>query len=424
MTLPNDPVLERNLGALLRAADDRLSPADVDRACVSFLARVGREPERAKPWMALASAAAVLLAVAIWAAGGARTPGGQERAPLAAEIDRWIGDLAAEDASTREQATRALGNLGLDLADGLAALEKLPALPDEDARSRARRIAGILREGTGLSISHDDGPQRKPAPAGSKLRLEVFDVTDILEGNTMTGEDLAQMIQGNVLRDRWNEADGAGMSFNIDEGTLAVRNLLEVHDAIRAFFADLRLGASRPPARRAGIGDRISEFGAATRPDRDAAEARWRALGTNHAYALAALDRLRSSADVDLRLRAQELRTKLVEPLLPLFSHQAHRRAAVERIRAEWHRHRPEDLPELVRKSFEPCQAIAIEIHPDLLRSGLSPQAVQALRRGDGVVSLWFDRPFSFRTLGAWETTLAFTVPGEPSSCVTLRFER
>jgi hypothetical protein len=422
MMLPSDRMLERNLGVLLRAADDALSPADVDRACVSFLARVGREPERPKPWIALASAAAVLLAVAIWAAGSVRTPGGQNRAPLAAEIDQWIGDLSGEDATTREQAARALGNLGPDLADGLAALEKPPALPDDDARSRARRVAGILREGTGFPISHDDGPPRKPAPAGSKLRLGVYAVQDILEENIMTGEDLAQMIQGNVLRDHWHEADGAGMNF--DEGNLVIRNLPEVHDAIRAFLADLHSNASRPPARRAGVGDRISELGAATRADRDAAEARLRALGTNHAYALAALDRLRSSADVDLRLRAEELRTKLVEPLVPLFSHHAHRRAAVERIRAEWRRHRPEDLQELVRKNFEPCRAIAIEIHPDLLRSALSPQAVQALRRGDGVVSLWFDRPFSFRTLGAWETTLAFTVPGELSSCVTLRFER
>src|SRR5260221_447357 len=147
MTLPSDRVLEKNLGAILRAADDRLFPADVDRACVSFLARVGREPERARPWMALASAAAVLLAVAIWAAGGARTPGGQERAPLAAEIDPGIGDLAGAAATTREQAARALGTLGIHLADGLAAPEKLPEHLYLDARSPAPRGAGVLPEG-------------------------------------------------------------------------------------------------------------------------------------------------------------------------------------------------------------------------------------------------------------------------------------
>jgi hypothetical protein len=416
MMTPSDRILEENLGALLRAADDPLTPADVDRACASFLSRAGRESKRPRPWLALASAAAVVLSVVIWGSGGSSRPGGQ-----AGQIDRWIGDLGHEDPGVRDRAARALGDLGLDLSCALASLEKGPVLPDDDARARAGSVARALRSDLGLEISHEDGPPIRPAPSASTLHLEVYDVSDLFEVNTLTGEDLAQLTRANVRPDRWREEEGAGMTYT--EGILAIRNLPEVHDAIRAFYADLRAGRSRPPPRRR-IEDRILELGSAGRAERDAAEARLRDLGTGFAYALGALYRLKASADPDLRLRALEIRRQLVEAMAPLFTHHVLRRAAIGRVRMEWSRTRREDRPELVRKAFEPCRASDVQVHPDLLTSGLRPEALEALERGDGIVSLWLGHPFSFRSLGARETTLAFSIPGEPCACVTVRFER
>ena len=414
----NERVLEENLTALLRAADDRLSPSDVDRACASFLGRIGREPGRPRPWLALASAAAVLVAVLGWGLGVSRGPGGQ------AELDRWITELAHEDAGVRDRAARALGDLGLDLFSGLAALEKPPALPDLDARERARRVARALRDGVGLPISHQDGPAPRPAPQGSKLRLELYDVADLLERNERTGEDLAQLIKANVLPEAWS-GDEVGMSF--DQGILTIRNSLDVHHALRSFLSDLRSGATPAPSpslSRPGIEERIRRLGSADRAERDSAEASLRDLGLRYAYALGAIGRLRSSPDADLRLRADELRTSLLGALAPLFSHHALRRAAVERIRKDWPGRNLGERAELVQKAFEPCVLGGMELYPDLSKGGLRPEALLELGRGEGIVSLWKGVPFSFRTLGAHETTLVFTIPGDPVGCVAVRFER
>jgi len=383
----SDRMLEENLAALLRAADDR---PDVDRACAVFLGRV--QAPRPRPWLAVASAAALILAI-LWGVGGDRALGSQ------AQIEGWIRDLGAEDASVRDRASRAFGDLGLDLAYALGALDR-----------RDRRLAGDLRDGVGREISHEDAPAIKPAPKDSPLRLDLYDVTDMLEENTMTGEDLAQLIKANVRPESWKQ-DGAGMSFHMDEGIMEVRNTPEVQDALRAFFADLRAGATKAPPRplvEGRLADRAWVLG----------------LGKRYRWALGALERLQASADPELRLRARELRATMVEALAPLFTHHVLRRAAIERIREEWARRKPQEREDLIRKAFEPCRVQAIELVPDLSKSDLPPKSVEALRRGDGVVSLWRRFPFSFRTLGARQTTLAFTIPGDPTVSVAVRFER
>jgi hypothetical protein len=145
MNLPSDCVVEENLKALLRAADDWLTPSDVDRACASFIIRLERERLREGAGKDLerlpslrtrlsprsAAVAALFLGALTWllvqphnngSSVGTSAPGSQEE-----EIGRLIGELGSDFPLRKDLARVALLRYG---GTSLPALERSGKHPD------------------------------------------------------------------------------------------------------------------------------------------------------------------------------------------------------------------------------------------------------------------------------------------------------
>ena len=349
--------LDANLERLIRAAE--LPEARVDAACRGFLTKLA--PPRRSSWIAPLAAALLLFAFVlgfVLLPGGDATPARQEDA-----LKALIAKLGHETPEARDQATRELRARGRDLEYAVDALER---------RQGSRRIARELRALVGAELSHD-GPLdevivdeiRRAPILPVDVVLEMYDVSDLTENGTISGEELVDGVK-NLKLEEWQGRS----SIEYNGELLIIRAKPEVQTLVRAYLRELRAPAvARAP--RKDVDDRLGTD----------------EIGRGFLEARAALEKAAAAGDAELATRARQLLREFKGAIERLRRHGPYRRAVAERIAAEEASVEPAGLPALIRRSFEPCEVEeprilrAEDVPAGLLRTLQAP-AAGAVSRG------------------------------------------
>lgn len=396
-------LLDGNLRLLLQTAD--LREPDADAACARFLARL-QAPRRRWPGLLPAAAALLLFAIVVRSVltPSPDAPGPGQAADPAA-VERWIHELDDSSPEVRQTAERKLRDLAGDAEYLLHAIEAARASAGPEARERADRLSVSLRKTLGAALEHDGAEisEERIRDLADAPNVAVFDVADLTwRGRPWTGEDLAaRIIQRSGL-----SSESANIRYN--DGLLLIPGPPELVKAAREILQEGRAADRARRSARPSLTPLLARLSAADE------KVLW-GVADAFRHAVALLDRRTRGGLPEGEARAAFLGEVFTQAEWRMSRHGFHRRAAIERIRAEWPRTAGPQTIDLIRRAFAPCHVRTCEVEAGV------PERAKALEENDGIIYL----------LGGHAVGAAFQVPppglplvfSVPGGAVTVTFD-